>query len=97
MEWLDGENYPEVRYRANRFFPNREGRFEALGSLTIKGRSTRVTLEFTVSGDPGNYVLDGTADLDRIALGVGLGEWADTTWIGQFVTVSVHVEASDLR
>ena len=24
--------------------------------------------------------------------GLGIGEWADTTWIGQFVTVVVHVE-----
>jgi hypothetical protein len=32
------------------------------------------------------------AKLDRTALQVGIGEWADTTWIGQFVTVVVHVE-----
>lgn len=32
------------------------------------------------------------AKLDRTALQVGIGEWADTTWVGQFVTVVVHVE-----
>ena len=32
------------------------------------------------------------AKLDRIAMQVGIGDWADTTWIGQFVSVVVHVE-----
>lgn len=32
------------------------------------------------------------AKQDRIALQVGIGDWADTTWIGQFVTIVVHVE-----
>ena len=31
--------------------------------------------------------------LDRLALGIGTGEWEDTAWIGQFVDVTVHVEA----
>ena len=31
--------------------------------------------------------------MDRLALGLGTGEWADTEWVGQFVEVSVRVEA----
>ena len=38
-------------------------------------------------------VLTGTARLDRLALDVGTGEWADTEWIGQYVDVAVRVEA----
>lgn len=51
-----------------------------------------MTLSFTVSQIDGKYVLDGQAKLDRFALQVGIGEWADTRWIGQFVIVVVHVE-----
>ena len=58
----------------------------------VSGRSTPVTLEFSVVQENGKLVLDGEAELDRIALQVGIGEWADTRWIGQFVTVVVHVE-----
>jgi cytochrome b561 len=93
-EWFDGENYPEVRFHAGRFERNATGGFEALGTLTVKGRDVPVALEFTVSANAGSVVLDGTAELDRLALDLGLGEWSDTRWIGQFVTVSVHVEAS---
>jgi len=92
LEWFDADNFPLVRYRASGLKENPDGGFEASGSLTVKDRSTPVDLMFTVSRMDGNYVLDGEAELDRIALQVGSGEWADTTWIGQFVTVVVHVE-----
>ena len=92
LEWFDAERFPKVRFQASRFNENPAGGFEAPGSLTVKGRSTPVTLEFSVVLENGRMVLDGQARLDRIALQVGIGEWADTRWIGQFVTVVVHVE-----
>lgn len=94
-EWFDGQNYPEVLYQAGNINRSAAGKFEALGAMTVKGRSVPVALDFTVSEDAGRVVLDGTTELDRLALDLGLGEWSDTRWIGQFVTVSVHVEASD--
>ena len=95
LEWFDAENFPEVRYQASRFNENTEGGFEAPGSLTVKGRSTPATLNFSVASENGKFVLDGQAELDRIELKVGMGEWADTRWIGQVVTVVVHVETVD--
>ncbi len=91
-EWFDGENHPEVQYRASRFNRNDAGAFEALGALAVKGRSAPVVLDFTVTRKGDQLILDGTAELDRLVLNVGLGEWSDTRWIGQFVTVVVHVE-----
>lgn len=93
-EWFDNENHPEVRYRASRFRRGADGRYEALGTMAIKGRSVPVAVEFTVLKDAGAYVLDGTAQLDRLELDLGLGEWSDTRWIGRFVTVHAHVQAS---
>ncbi len=90
-EWFDAVNHPEVRYHASRFGRRGGGRYEALGALTVKGRSVPVTVDFTVSREAGKYVLDGTAELDRLELDLGLGEWSDTRWIGRFVTVTVHV------
>jgi cytochrome b561 len=94
-EWFDGENYPEVRFHASIFGENSAGGYEARGAMTVKGRDAPVTVDFTVIRAAGSVVLDGTAELDRLALDLGLGEWSDTRWIGQFVTVSVHVEAGD--
>ena len=39
-------------------------------------------------------LLLGNALLDRLALGVGTGEWADTDSVGQNVMVDVRVQAT---
>ena len=91
--WFDSDNYPAVLYQANQFAERDEGGFVANGYLSVKGKRTPVSLGFTVSEEGGRFVLDGETVLDRIALDVGLVEFLDTQWIGQFVTVYVHVEA----
>jgi len=91
--WFDSDNYPAVRYQANQFAERDEGGFVANGYLSVKGKRTPASLEFTVSEEGGRLVFDGETVLDRIALDVGLVEFLDTQWIGQFVTVYVHVEA----
>jgi len=62
----------------------------------VKGKRTPAALEFTVTQEGGQFVLDGETVLDRIALEVGLVEFPDTRWIGQFVTVTVYVEADGI-
>lgn len=93
-EWFHAENFPEVRYRAARFERLADRRYAALGTLSVKGRTAPVTLEFTLETDGARYLLDGTARLDRLRLDLGLGEFSDTRWIGQQVTVTVHIEAT---
>ncbi len=91
--WFDSDNYPAVLYQANQFENRDEGGYVANGHLTVKGKRTPAALDFTVTQEGGRFVLDGETVLDRIALEVGLVEFMDTRWIGQFVTVYVHVEA----
>ena len=93
-EFFDAAAYPLVRYRASSFRARPDGSFVALGSLDVKGNSMEVPLTFTVETEGAKRILRGEARLDRLALEVGTGDWADTAWIGQFVDVSVHVEAS---
>lgn len=94
MEWFDSARFPEAYYRATRFQAADGGGFIAHGLLTIKDRSTPVQLRFKLVENGNARLLTGTARLDRLQLGVGTGEWEDTEWIGQFVTVDVRVEAS---
>ena len=93
MTWFDSDNYPAVLYQAIQFAKRDEGGFVAHGYLTVKGKRTPVSLDFTVSEEGSRFVLDGETVLDRIALEVGLVEFLETRGIGQFVTVYVHVEA----
>ena len=62
--------------------------------MLVKNLRLPVALKFKLSEHPGHTVLDGIVTLDRIALQLGTGEWADTEVIGRFVDVKVHVEAA---
>ena len=64
------------------------------GQLLIKTRSVATPLAFEVSEDGERVTLEGTTTLDRLAFGLGTGEWEDTTWVGQNVEVRVHIEAT---
>ena len=70
-----------------------DGGFVADALLTVKGEPHPIIFSFTVLEQDELLVLKGGARLDRLALGIGTGEWADPTWVGQFVDVDVKVTA----
>lgn len=57
----------------------------------MKNFSSDATFNFNVSELAGKSVLNGTATLDRLVWNIGSGDWADTSWVGQNVEVSVRV------
>ncbi len=96
-EWFDTEAFPEARFEARQFMAEPAGGFRALGDLAIKGLSTPVQLVFEVSVSGNRRRLSGVAELDRLQLGLGTGEWADTDWVGQTVRLEflVHARVAD--
>ena len=93
-EWFDTSNHPEAYFRATDFSTSADGSFSADGQLIIKGFAAPATLHFTVSADGERRLLLGSANLLRLDLGVGTGEWEDTTWVSNEVTVDVRVAAT---
>jgi len=91
-EWFDSMNFPEAYFRASNFSASDDG-YVADGQLIIKNVASPVLFAFTVVANGDTHVLNGTAQLDRLTLGAGTGEWEDTDWVGKDVTVRVHVEA----
>ena len=83
-DWFDSTSFPTATFQADEFARTEAG-YTATGSLLIKDVPSPVTLIFTVQEENGARLVEGTARLDRLALGVGTGEWLDTTWVGQFV------------
>jgi len=87
----------EVEFSIDDEMVARQG-FAASGTLTIKSVQHPITLDFVV--DPvgpasnGKLILLGAVRLDRLALGLGLGDWQDPSWVGQFVDVTVKVVAT---
>ncbi len=93
-EWFDVRQFPEAYFRASSFLQLDDGSFVANGQLIIKDVASPITLRFTVEENGAERFLVGSAEMLRMALGVGTGEWGDTSWVSDEVTVNVRVQAT---
>ena len=92
-EWFDVANHARATFVAERFRSLGSDRYEARGSLRIKGVSRPATLGFTLKIDGDTARMTGSTRLDRTAFGVGTGEWAGTDDIPGTVQVETTVVA----
>ena len=77
---------PTAHYLAAKFRSLGGNRYAADGTLTLRGMTRPVTLSFVWT--PGAIpALVGDASINRLDFGVGGGEWADTSTIGNAVKV----------
>ena len=62
--------------------------YSAVGSLTLRGVTKDVPIDFQFQDAAGGPKLNGTAKLNRLDFGVGQGDWKSTEWVGNAVKVS---------
>jgi polyisoprenoid-binding protein YceI len=94
--FFDSKRFPQARYVATTFRALGGNRYAADGTLTLHGVSKPVTLTFTWT--PGaKPVLAGKATVNRLAFGVGGGDWADTGLIPDAISVTTKVLLSPRR
>ena len=89
-DFFDAAGKPEARYEATRVVKLKDGRYRADGTLTLRGIRKPVPLVFSVSAGP-TPILVGEATVDRLAFGVGKGEFADLELIPGKVTVRTRL------
>ncbi len=93
-EWFDVANHARATFTANRFRSLGGDRYEARGTLRLKGVSSPATLRFTLTIEGDTARMTGTTTLDRTAFGVGTGEWAATDDIPASVSVETTIVAT---
>jgi polyisoprenoid-binding protein YceI len=81
------DEHPSAHFTATEFVAV-GNRFEARGTLELRGASKPVTLTFDWTPNAGGARLEGEATLDRTAFGVGGGDWADAEMIAHEVKVA---------
>ena len=88
--FFDAAKFPRATFSATKFRALGGNRFAADGTLTLRGVSKPVVLEF--SWTPGAApVLSGKATVRRLAFGVGGGDWADNALIPDAIAISTKV------
>ncbi len=90
-EWFDSSVHPEIIFRSIGIFVVETGGYLATGTLRIRNNEHPIRLTFTHQLVDGKDIITGSVDLDRIELGIGTGEWTDTSWVGQHVRLEFQV------
>ncbi|KGP62673.1 hypothetical protein EP47_02465 [Legionella norrlandica] len=93
-DWFDVKVFPKAEFKASQFNKVDDKTYEAQGTLTIRDKTSPVTLKFKVDQTSKDQaVVEGSTIVNRSVFGVGQGEWASTDEIQDEVTVRFKVTA----
>ncbi|HVX05900.1 MAG TPA: YceI family protein [Rhodanobacteraceae bacterium] len=90
-DFFDTAKFPRAHFVTTAFHKAANGKVVAEGVLTLRGVSKPVALTVSFKPDGSAAVLDVTAQLKRLDFGLGTGQWADTSMIGDGVAVHGHL------
>jgi polyisoprenoid-binding protein YceI len=91
--FLDAPAFPRATFVAHGFTALGPGRYQASGVLTLRGVSKPLVLPFTLAIQGAQARMAGQVAINRLAFGVGQGEFKATSAIPAAVTVSVAILA----
>lgn len=90
-DFFDTAKFPQAHFVTTVFRKGADGKVTAEGVLTLRGISKPVALMVSFKPNGNTATLDVTAQLKRLDFGIGTGQWADPTMIGDGVTVHGHL------
>ena len=96
-EWFDAANHPVARYRLAALTALGDGRFEALGDLTIKGRLKVLRTPITLAISDDRATASGELAFDRRDFDVGAGPSSLFISVGNAVSVRFTLVAEAAR
>lgn len=76
-EWFDSKRHPKASFVASGLKPFNGG-FEAVGKLTLKGRTVDLKVPMTVKDAAGVQLYSGSVSISRKAFGIGGAGWDGT-------------------
>jgi polyisoprenoid-binding protein YceI len=87
--WFDSATHPKAVFRSTAIKPVAANRFDATGTLTVKGKVQTITVPVTVSATPAGNAFDGSFAISRKAFGIGDPVWDDV--LEDKVNVKFHL------
>ncbi len=88
--WFDTKNHPVASFISGSVKPSGNGRYEALGKMSIKGKSLDVKAPFTLKQNADTLIVDGMFPIKRLDYGIGSGVWSDTGTVADEVQIRFH-------
>ena len=87
--WFDTAEFPKATFASTGIKPGAAGHFDAIGTLTIKGKPQTITVPVTVDTSGGVMAFDGSFDIQRSSFGIGDAQWNDV--VDDTVRVKFHL------
>lgn len=76
-EWFDAGAFKSATFKSTAIRPLGADKFEAEGTLTLKGKSQPVKATVTVKAEGSSQRFDGQLSVSRAAYAIGTAEWND--------------------
>ncbi|HZZ89313.1 MAG TPA: YceI family protein [Caulobacteraceae bacterium] len=93
QDWFWTSHFPRATYVAHGFQAAGPGRYVAAGVLTIRGVAKPLNLPFALTINGAQAHMTGAVALNRLAFGVGQGEWKATDTVPAGVNVNIDLTA----
>lgn len=90
-DFFDTTKFPKAHFVTTAFHKAAGGQVIADGVLTLRGIGKPVALTVSFRANGNTAMLDVTAQVKRLDFGIGTGQWADPSMIGDGVTVHGHL------
>jgi len=90
--WFDTAHFPKASFDATGVKPLGGARYEASGTLSLKGKTQTLTVPVTFKTDGDGSSFDGAVTISRAYFNIGDDEWKDT--VADPVTVKFHIVVS---
>ncbi len=93
QDFFWSSHFPKATFVARGFRMVGPGRYVAPGTLTLRGVSRPLTLPFSLAITGPSAKMNAEVALDRLAFGVGQGEWKATDTVPAQVKVDISLSA----
>ncbi|HEU0189000.1 MAG TPA: YceI family protein [Gallionella sp.] len=85
--WFDTKNSHVASFTSGSIAGIGNGRYEATGRMTIKGKTLDIKTPFTLRQTSGVLLIEGAFPLKRLDFNIGTGIWADTSVVADEVQI----------
>jgi len=88
-EWFDSKTFPKASFQSTAFKALGGDRYQASGKLSIKGKTTDISLPVTVKREAAATVFEGSLPVSRKTFSIGDPSWNEV--VDDLVTVKFRI------
>lgn len=93
-EWFSTKAHKYATFSSNNITAKGGNKYEAKGTLEIKGKKTAITLPFTLTTSGNSASASGTLKLDRTKLNMGMSSDPKAAWVSKIIDLNIKIKAT---